>query len=62
MQKPQPKSANEYDLLVIGSGAGGLSTAITARKKGLNVIVIEKEGGYKRHCRGCAHVSAERNW
>lgn len=31
------------DLLVIGSGAGGLSTAITARKHGLNVVVIEKE-------------------
>jgi succinate dehydrogenase/fumarate reductase flavoprotein subunit len=31
------------DLLVIGSGAGGLSTAITARKAGLDVVVIEKE-------------------
>lgn len=31
------------DLLVIGSGAGGLSTAITARKHGLDVVVIEKE-------------------
>jgi succinate dehydrogenase/fumarate reductase flavoprotein subunit len=31
------------DVLVIGSGAGGLSTAITARKHGLDVIVIEKE-------------------
>ncbi len=31
------------DVLVIGSGAGGLSTAITATKHGLNVIVIEKE-------------------
>jgi succinate dehydrogenase/fumarate reductase flavoprotein subunit len=31
------------DLLVIGSGAGGLSTAITARKHGLAVIVVEKE-------------------
>ena len=31
------------DLLVVGSGAGGLSTAITARKHGLDVIVIEKE-------------------
>ncbi|MFC6673338.1 FAD-dependent oxidoreductase [Marinobacterium aestuariivivens] len=30
------------DLLVIGSGAGGLSTAITARKEGLEVVVIEK--------------------
>ncbi|WP_234745838.1 FAD-dependent oxidoreductase, partial [Burkholderia sp. WTPI3] len=32
------------DLLVIGAGAGGLSTAITARKAGLDVIVVEKEG------------------
>jgi succinate dehydrogenase/fumarate reductase flavoprotein subunit len=31
------------DLLVIGSGAGGLSTAITAKKHGLDVIVVEKE-------------------
>jgi succinate dehydrogenase/fumarate reductase flavoprotein subunit len=31
------------DLLVVGSGAGGLSTAITAKKHGLDVVVIEKE-------------------
>ncbi|ACL57683.1 FAD-dependent oxidoreductase [Methylobacterium nodulans] len=31
------------DVLVVGSGAGGLSTAITAHKHGLDVIVIEKE-------------------
>ncbi|HZF84740.1 MAG TPA: FAD-dependent oxidoreductase [Burkholderiaceae bacterium] len=30
------------DLLVVGSGAGGLSTAITARKHGLDVVVVEK--------------------
>ena len=30
------------DVLVIGSGAGGLATAIVARKLGLEVIVIEK--------------------
>lgn len=33
----------ECDVLVIGSGAGGLSTAVTARKHGLDVIVVEKE-------------------
>ena len=33
----------QCDLVVVGSGAAGLSTAITARKRGLNVIVIEKE-------------------
>ncbi len=31
------------DLLVVGSGAGGLSTAIVARKAGLDVVVVEKE-------------------
>jgi succinate dehydrogenase/fumarate reductase flavoprotein subunit len=31
------------DVLVVGSGAGGLSTAITAKKGGLDVLVIEKE-------------------
>ncbi len=31
------------DLLVIGSGAGGLSAAVTAAKLGLKVIVIEKD-------------------
>ena len=33
----------QTDLLVIGSGCGGLSTAVTARKAGLDVIVAEKE-------------------
>lgn len=33
----------ECDVLVIGSGAGGLSTAVTAKKNGLDVIVVEKE-------------------
>ncbi len=33
----------EYDLIVVGSGAAGLATAITAKKRGLDVVVIEKE-------------------
>ena len=31
------------DLLVVGSGAGGLSAAVTAAHLGLKVIVAEKE-------------------
>ncbi|MEY4651766.1 MAG: hypothetical protein RI884_347 [Pseudomonadota bacterium] len=33
----------ECDVLVVGAGAGGLSTAITASKHGLDVLVVEKE-------------------
>ena len=36
------ESLNECDLLVIGSGAGGLSAAVTAAHCGLKVIVAEK--------------------
>ncbi|HET9068055.1 MAG TPA: FAD-dependent oxidoreductase [Amaricoccus sp.] len=32
----------QCDVLVIGSGAGGLSTAVTAKKHGLDVVVVEK--------------------
>ncbi len=39
-------SVEHCDLLVIGSGAGGLSTAVTAAHLGLKVIVIEKEAEY----------------
>lgn len=38
-----PSRPIECDVLVIGAGAGGLSTAITAKKNGLNVIIIEKD-------------------
>ena len=36
----------DCDLLVIGSGAGGLSAAVTAAYLGLQVIVAEKEAHY----------------
>jgi len=35
--------AHSCDVLVIGAGAAGLTTAITARKLGLDVLVVEKE-------------------
>lgn len=37
------KRPSAGDVLVIGSGAGGLSTAITAKKHGIDVVVVEKE-------------------
>lgn len=41
--KLTPNDRLVCDVLVIGSGAGGLSTAITAAMHGLKVIVVEKE-------------------
>ena len=34
------------DLLVVGSGAGALSTAVTAAHLGLKVLVVEKDPHY----------------
>lgn len=52
------------DVLIIGSGAGGLSTAITARKHGLDVIVIEKDaffGGTTAYSGGVLWVPGNRH-
>lgn len=38
-----PQGDESYDVVVIGSGAAGMSTAITAKKHGLSVAIIEKE-------------------
>ena len=38
--------AMTVDLLVVGSGAGGLSAAVTAAQLGLKVLVVEKEAQY----------------
>lgn len=32
-----------FDVIVVGSGAGGMATALTAKKLGLDVLVIEKQ-------------------
>lgn len=40
------KPVEEFDVVIAGSGAGGLSTAITAASEGLSVLVIEKAEKY----------------
>lgn len=57
-------SQRACDVLVIGAGAGGLSTAITARKAGLDVIVIEKApwfGGTTAYSGGVLWIPGNRH-
>jgi succinate dehydrogenase/fumarate reductase flavoprotein subunit len=49
------------DVLVIGSGAGGFATALTAKHSGLNVIITEKEalfGGTTSYSAGVIWIPA----
>jgi succinate dehydrogenase/fumarate reductase flavoprotein subunit len=41
--KPSSSLVIECDVLVVGTGASGMSTAVTAAAQGLKVIVAEKE-------------------
>ncbi|EFA76597.1 3-ketosteroid-delta-1-dehydrogenase [Heterostelium album PN500] len=42
----QPKWDHNYDVVVVGSGAGGMTASITAQLKGLKTLLIEKDEKY----------------
>ncbi len=46
MTSSLPNDSTSCDLLVIGSGAGGLSAAVAAAQLGLQVLVVEKDPQY----------------
>lgn len=41
-QSADAGSPETYDVVVVGSGAGGLATAVTAARRGASVLVVEK--------------------
>lgn len=41
-QSEDKPAVAKYDLIVLGSGAGGLSAAVTAASRGLSVVLLEK--------------------
>lgn len=43
---PAAAEPREYDVIVVGSGAGGMTAALCCKAQGLSVLVIEKEGLY----------------
>lgn len=51
-------ASHSYDLVVLGSGAGGFATAVTAAYRGLKVLVVEKAG----HFGGTSAISGGAVW
>lgn len=43
MTRMSSTAVQACDVLVVGAGAGGLATAIVAKKQGLDVVVVEKD-------------------
>jgi 3-oxosteroid 1-dehydrogenase len=41
-QTPAYAATNQYDVVVVGAGASGMTAALTAAKRGLSVVVVEK--------------------
>src|ERR1700722_15667948 len=39
-------AVHECDVLVVGSGAAGMAAAVTARHRGLDVLIVEKEATF----------------
>lgn len=52
------EASENFDVIVIGSGAGGLSTAVTAAHQGLSVLVLERD----ERCGGATSRSGGWMW
>ena len=51
----EPDAFAEFDIIVVGSGAAGMTAALTAAHLGATAVVLEKTGafGAQPHFAGC---------
>ena len=50
INKGQPKATDEYDVIVVGGGLGGLMLAALLAKENYKVLVLEQASSHRRLC------------
>lgn len=64
-ENPPAEWTAEADVVIVGTGGGGLAAALLARDQGASVIVVEKQdapGGASQHVNGWVNIAGTGTW